>query len=75
MLVGYGTSFLGLRSSGPIAVSTSIISRFDLRLDNGFSEDCPPIAGSAKAVPSSQSGARSQPLERHHFVVNRNRTL
>lgn len=48
MLVGYGTSFLGLRSSGPIAVSTSIISRFDLRLDNGFSEDCPPIAGSAE---------------------------
>jgi hypothetical protein len=27
-----GTRFLGLRSCGPIAVSTSIISRFGLRL-------------------------------------------
>ena len=32
MLAGDGTRFLGLRSCGPIAVSTSIISRFGLRL-------------------------------------------
>jgi hypothetical protein len=32
VLAGDGTRFLGLRSCGPIAVSTSIISRFGLRL-------------------------------------------
>jgi hypothetical protein len=32
VLTGDGTRFLGLRSCGPIAVSTSIISRFGLRL-------------------------------------------
>src|SRR6516165_5549263 len=37
----------GMRSRGPIAVSTSIISRFGLRLDDSFSGDCPPGAGSA----------------------------
>jgi hypothetical protein len=32
VLAGDGTRFLGLRSCGPIAVSTSVISRFGLRL-------------------------------------------
>jgi hypothetical protein len=32
VLAGDGTRFLGLRSCGPIAVSTSIISRFGMRL-------------------------------------------
>src|SRR5262249_25605757 len=58
-----GTRFLGLRSCGPIAVSTSIISRFGLRFDDSFSEDCPPGAGSAAGSAFISTGARSQPLE------------
>ena len=42
-----GRILRGVRSCGPIAVSTSIISRFGLRLDDSFSGDCPPGAGSA----------------------------
>src|SRR5262245_14521697 len=44
---GGGRILRGMRSCGPIAVSTSIISRFGLRLDDSFSGDCPPGAGSA----------------------------
>jgi hypothetical protein len=37
VLAGDGTRFLGLRSCGPIAVSTSIISRLGLRLGGSTS--------------------------------------
>src|SRR6516225_438224 len=42
-----GRTLRGMRSRGPTAVSASSISRFGLRLDDSFSGDCPPGAGSA----------------------------
>ena len=42
-----GRTLRGMRSCGPIAVSTLIISRFGLRLDDSFSGEWPPGAGSA----------------------------
>src|SRR5262249_21549042 len=44
---GGGRTLRGMRSFGPTAVSTSIISRVSLRLDNSFLGCCPPGAGSA----------------------------
>ena len=52
----------GMRSCGPIAVSTSIISRFGSRLDDSFSGEWPPGAGSAagSAFISTRCGGRNR---------------
>src|SRR5262249_48738012 len=66
----------GMRSCGPIAVSTSIISRFGLRLDDSFSRGLP--SGSRErgrfCLHLNQVRAPNR-LSRRHFVKKRNRTL
>jgi len=52
VLAGDGTRFLGLRSCGPIAVSTSIISRFGLRLGGSSAGGAVASAAVGSIVPS-----------------------
>jgi hypothetical protein len=65
-IAGDGTRFFGLRSCGPIAVSTSIISRFGLRFGSGVASRDEAGSATGSALPSiifAQSPSRNHCLE------------